>query len=72
MQYDEARAMAYEVNRRLSSRDGFIAFSREEKEERKKDGIDGRYDRYNRVLEGVVQILNRADYPNVFCKSLGI
>jgi starch synthase len=70
-QYDTARAMAYEINRRLSSRDGIRQFSRFEKPDLKPGDTDKEYERYNRVLEGVIQVLTRDQYPNVFVNKWG-
>ncbi|MDD5156409.1 MAG: DUF1868 domain-containing protein, partial [Candidatus Omnitrophica bacterium] len=72
--YPLARALAYEVERRLSMREGVIEFSSTETsdESQKKDGVDLKYDRYNRILEGVVQIIQRYDYdPNVLVNPWG-
>ncbi|MGE5196902.1 MAG: hypothetical protein ACM3IL_00125, partial [Deltaproteobacteria bacterium] len=61
-QYNAARALAYEANRRLSSRDGVLMFRREKRSHFPEGETDPENERYNRVLEGVVQILNRNDY----------
>ena len=58
--YDMTRAMAYEVNRRLSSKEGYIKFERTPYN-----------DRYNRVLEGVVQIIYRNEYNHVLVNPWG-
>jgi hypothetical protein len=53
-----SRSMAKEVNRRLASRDGYLQFST--------DPADAKgYERYNRVKEGVVQVITRAIYDKV-------
>ncbi|MBQ3834744.1 MAG: hypothetical protein II816_04450, partial [Elusimicrobia bacterium] len=52
------RAIAKEINRRLASRDGYIKFSKEKKDEKG-------YERYNRVKEGALQILTRHLYRNI-------
>ena len=54
--------MAYEVNRRLVSREGQLKFSRGKRPQFPEGETDPEYDRYNRVLEGVVQIIKRTDY----------
>ena len=57
-----ARAMAYEVVRRIESREGYVRFGRGKRPEYAEGETDPQFDRYNRVLEGVAQILNRNDY----------
>jgi guanylate kinase len=59
-QYDLVRALAYEVNRRIVSREGQKRFSRGKRPDA--GAVDAQHDRYNRVLEGVVQIIKRHDY----------
>ncbi len=70
---DKARALSYEVDRRLSSRDGAIQFQSRKRSEYAEGEIDPGYDRYNRVLEGVIQILNKDEYgaDNVIVNSWG-
>jgi hypothetical protein len=52
----ESRMLAYEINRRLVDRDPIYKFGRNA------DAGKEEYDRYNRVLEGIVQILYSEEY----------
>jgi hypothetical protein len=63
-QYDEARALAYEIVRRIAAREGEFPFGRGKRPEYAVGETDPQNDRYNRVLEGVVQILMRHNYDN--------
>ncbi|MBU0633969.1 MAG: hypothetical protein KKB82_05650 [Candidatus Omnitrophica bacterium] len=60
--HDTVRALAYEVSRRITAREGEKRFSRGKRPEFAEGETDKQHDRYNRVLEGVVQILKRNDY----------
>ncbi|MFC1807568.1 DUF692 family multinuclear iron-containing protein [Candidatus Omnitrophota bacterium] len=53
---DKVKAIAYEINRRISSREGETTFSFS-----KATSAEG-YDRYQRVLEGIRQVLTKDDY----------
>ncbi|NQU73986.1 MAG: hypothetical protein HQ547_04695, partial [Candidatus Omnitrophica bacterium] len=59
------KAMAYETNRRLSVRDGEIMFSYSKESDPKG------YDRYQRVLEGVRQLLTKNQYDEVLNNPWG-
>ncbi|MBU1087610.1 MAG: hypothetical protein KKD05_08885 [Candidatus Omnitrophica bacterium] len=61
-QYDLIRALAYEVTRRLVFREGELLFEKGQRPIYPVGETDPNHDRYNRVLEGVVQILKRDDY----------
>ncbi|MFA5091001.1 MAG: DUF4922 domain-containing protein, partial [Candidatus Omnitrophota bacterium] len=70
--YPTARALAYEAERRLSSREEAVRFRRDKRPEYGEGVSDPENDRYNRILEGVVQILNRHDYdPYVLINRWG-
>ncbi|MDD5044590.1 MAG: glycogen/starch synthase, partial [Candidatus Omnitrophica bacterium] len=49
----QAKALAYEVGRRISNRDGEVAFKTELKEKGDEKGME----RFNRVIEGTAQIM---------------
>ncbi|MGD9014793.1 MAG: HEAT repeat domain-containing protein, partial [Candidatus Omnitrophota bacterium] len=58
------KAMAYEVYRRLTGREREIRFSLSKR--RMPEGVEDReYDRYQRVLEGVRQVIWKNQYPEV-------
>ncbi|MFA5369779.1 MAG: DUF1868 domain-containing protein, partial [Candidatus Omnitrophota bacterium] len=62
---DKVKALAYEVNRRLSMRDGEIKFAYAIVDDK------AGYDRYQRVLEGIMQIVNKNEYDVVLTNTWG-
>ncbi|HQP10866.1 MAG TPA: nucleoside-diphosphate kinase, partial [Candidatus Omnitrophota bacterium] len=68
-----ARALAIEIERRLVSRDGLLLFRRPTKDPEEKKKYKSEIDRYNRVIEGVSQILTSDDYgqDSVFVNRWG-
>ncbi|MDD5504423.1 MAG: hypothetical protein PHV77_03810 [Candidatus Omnitrophica bacterium] len=54
-QIREARLLAYEINRRTLARDRAVGLSNDDKQ-------PVEYDRYNRLLEGIIQIMHRNEY----------